>query len=82
MRKSKIWSAFGLGAVALGLAACDTDLTDANVNPNAPEDVTAPPLFVTGTRNAVSRYLGNANLRQFDLLAQHLAEVQYPETDA
>ena len=82
MRKTKIWSAFGLGAVALGLAACDTDLTDANVNPNAPEDVTAGPLFVTATRNAVSRYLGNANLRQFELLAQHLAEVQYPETDA
>jgi hypothetical protein len=82
MRKSKIWSALGLGVVAAGLAACDAGLTEANVNPNDPVDVTPQPLFVNGVREGVARYLGGANLRQFELLAQHLAEVQYPETDA
>jgi hypothetical protein len=75
--------AVGLGAaLTLGLTACDMDsLTDINVNPNNPTDAPAPTLFVQGTRLATSRWLGGANLRQFELVAQHLAEVQYPNTD-
>jgi hypothetical protein len=82
MMSHKKLRALGLGAVlALGAAACDDGLTDVNVNPNNPEDVPAPTLFVTATRLSASRWLGNAGLRQFEVLAQHLAEVQYPETD-
>jgi len=72
----------GLGAVlALGAVACNDGLTDVNRNPNNPEDAPAPTLFVHATRVATSRWLGNANLRMFELLSQHLAEVQYPDTD-
>ena len=75
--------ALGLGAaLTLGVAACDDGLTDVNLNPNSPEDVPAPTLFVNATRLSASRWLGNAGLRQFEVLAQHMAEVQYPETDA
>ncbi|WP_420129018.1 SusD/RagB family nutrient-binding outer membrane lipoprotein [Longimicrobium sp.] len=73
----------GLAAVlALGAGACDDGLTDVNQNPNSPEDVPAPTLFVNATRLSASRWLGDAGLRQFEVLAQHMAEVQYPETDA
>jgi hypothetical protein len=83
MRTQRFWTAVGLSAVvALGAAACNDSLTDVNVNPNAPETAPEPTLFVNAVRNATSRWLGNAGLRQFSLLAQHLAEVQYPETDA
>lgn len=81
MRSQRLWTTLGLSAVvALGAAGCD-DITSVNVNPNAPETAPEPTLFVNATRLATSRWLGNANLRQFELLAQHLAEVQYPETD-
>ncbi len=82
MRIQQFWTALGLSAaVAMG-AACADSLTDVNVNPNAPETAPEPTLFVNATRLATSRWLGNASLRQYELLAQHLAEVQYPETDA
>jgi hypothetical protein len=83
MRSQRFWAALGLSAtVALGATACNDTLTDVNVNPNAPETAPEPTLFVNATRLATSRWLGNAGLRQFSLLAQHMAEVQYPETDA
>jgi hypothetical protein len=69
-------------ALALGAAACNDGLTDVNKNPNNPEDAPAPTVFTTGTRLAVTQWMGNLNLRMFELLSQHLAEVQYPETDA
>ncbi len=72
-----------VGVLALSAAACDMDkLTAVNENPNNPTDAPATAVFVNATRNAVSRWLGNANVRQFELVAQHFAEVQYPETDA
>jgi hypothetical protein len=69
-------------ALALGATACNDGLTDVNKNPNNPEDAPAPTVFTTGTRLAVTQWMGNLNLRMFELLSQHLAEVQYPETDA
>lgn len=74
----------GLGvSLVLGTAACDMDtLTDVNVNPNNPTVAPAPSLFVHGARLGTNRWLGNANLRMFSLIGQHVAEVQYPETDA
>jgi hypothetical protein len=81
MRSTKFWSTFSLGTVlALGATACNDGLTDVNINPNAPEDAPEPTLFVTAVRTS-TRWLGNAAKRQFELLAQHLAEVQYPDTD-
>jgi hypothetical protein len=83
MKNRRIWTGGLLAALALGAGACDNDgLTDVNVNPDSPTDAPAPNLFVNATRLGVSRWLGNANLRQWELLAQHFAEVQYPETDA
>lgn len=74
---------FGFGAaLALGAAACDpADLTEVNQNPNNPTDAPSTALFTAATRNAAGTWLGTLNLRGFELLAQHLAEVQYPESD-
>lgn len=75
---------FGVGlTVALGMAACKTDeLVKVNNNPNNPTVAPAPALFTNATRNAVTRWLGTGfDQRSLELTAQHLAEVQYPETD-
>jgi hypothetical protein len=79
MRNNKLLSTLSLGAV-LALGACNDGLTDVNINPNSPEDAPEPTLFITAVRTS-TRWLGNAAKRQYELLAQHLAEVQYPETD-
>jgi hypothetical protein len=68
--------------VVLGATACNDGLTDINKNPNAPETAPDATLFLSASRLGVTRWLGNANKRAWELLAQHLAEVQYPETDA
>lgn len=69
-------------AASLGLAACDpADVTSFNDNPNSPTSAPAPALFTSATRTAVDRYLGNLNLRGWELVAQHLTEVQYPQSD-
>lgn len=83
MKTRRIWTGGLAAALALSAGACDNDgLTDVNVNPNSPTDAPAPNLFVNAARLGVSRWQGAANLRQFELVAQHMAEVQYPETDA
>ena len=71
-------------AVALGVTACSGDsLTSYNDNPNAATSAPAPALFTNATRTAVSRWLGTAyDLRGTEWVAQHLAEVQYPDEDA
>jgi hypothetical protein len=69
-------------AVALGVAACNTDnLTNLNKNPNSPEDVPASTLFTAATVDAVSRWFGGYDLRATEFVTQHLAEVQYPNED-
>ena len=74
---------FGLTAlVAMGVAGCNDGLTDINQNPNAPETAPAATLFLNGTRLGITRWMGTSNKRAWELLSQHLAEVQYPETDA
>lgn len=64
--------------------ACDPDkLTDLNSNPNSPEDAPPGPLFTQAARLSAARWLGGAyDLRGGVLLAQHLAQVQYPDEDA
>jgi hypothetical protein len=69
-------------AVSLGLTACDpADVTSFNDNPNSPTSAPAPALFTSAVQTATSRFLGNLNLRGWELVAQHLAEVQYPQSD-
>jgi hypothetical protein len=75
----------GLGVLLAGsAAACNNDkLTDINKNPNNPEDVPASSLFTSAVRLGVSRWLGTTyDLRGTEFVAQHLAEVQYPDEDA
>jgi Starch-binding associating with outer membrane len=75
----------GASSIALLLAAtaCNTDkLTNLNNNPNNPADVPVATLFTNGTASAVNRWLGDTyDLRATEFLAQHLAEVQYPDED-
>jgi hypothetical protein len=81
--KATKWSVIGLAVVALGATACDNDsITDINVNPNNPLTAPAGPVFTTAARQATARWLGSGySLRGTELIAQHLAEVQYPESD-
>jgi Starch-binding associating with outer membrane len=66
-----------------GAAACNNDkITDLNKNPNSPEDVPAASIFTTAARAATGTWVGNNfNLRGTEWVAQHLAEVQYPDED-
>src|SRR6476661_5191594 len=68
--------------LAAGMAACNSDLTSLNQNPNNPEDVPYGPLFTNAVQASVGRWLGTTyDLRQLEFVAQHLAEVQYPDED-
>ncbi|HEX2722659.1 MAG TPA: SusD/RagB family nutrient-binding outer membrane lipoprotein [Gemmatimonadaceae bacterium] len=70
-------------ALALTATACNNDkLTGLNRNPNSPEDVPAATLFTAGTVRGVNLWLGAGyDLRGTEFVAQHLAEVQYPDED-
>jgi hypothetical protein len=84
MTKRAQW-AVALGAVVtLAVTACNNDnLTAFNANPNSPTSAPAPALFTNAVRTAVTRWLGTAyDLRGTEFVAQHLAEVQYPDEDA
>jgi hypothetical protein len=81
MNKKLLTVGSGL-AVALGVAACNTDnLTNLNKNPNSPEDVPASTLFTAATVDAVSRWFGFYDFRATEFVTQQLAEVQYPNED-
>lgn len=62
-------------------AACQTDLTGLNTNPNSPTNAPATTLFTQATINSVSRFAGAGQLSGTSLFAQHLAQVQYVEED-
>lgn len=83
MTITRKYLAVGLAAaLASSAVACNNDgLTAVNENPNSPTDAPSSALFTSAARNTVATWLGNFNLRGFELLAQHLAEVQYPDTD-
>jgi hypothetical protein len=71
----------GATALAFGAIACG-DLTGLNTDPNNPTDAPTGPLFTRAVNTSVSRWLGTTyNLRQTEFVAQHLAEVQYPDED-
>lgn len=67
---------------ALGVAACNNDaLTEVNRNPNSPTDAPTSTLFTQSARLAAGRYLNGVGGTRYAFLAQHMAEVQYPESD-
>src|SRR4051812_1462609 len=69
-------------ALALVAGACSDSLTRLNNDPNAPATAPAGAVFTNAVRVAAARWHGIAyDLRRSELVAQHLAEVQYPETD-
>jgi hypothetical protein len=73
-----------LGGLALvvGVSACDNNkLTDANRNPNAPEDVTAAFLFPSGAVRSATLVRSTIEITPsaFAHWPQYLAEYQYPE---
>ena len=69
-------------ALAAGVAACNSDLTSLNQNPNSPENAPAGAVFTNAVANAVGRWLGTTyDLRQLEFVTQHLAENQYPDED-
>ena len=74
----------GVGAAAAVLVtACNADkLTSINKNPNSPENAPSPALFTNATRNGVGRWLNGVGGTRYAFMAQHLAEVQYPDDDA
>mgnify|MGYP001545114589 CR=1 FL=1 len=80
--KMRFISVVGGCTLALGALACDNNkLTSINQNPNNPIDAPAGAVFTNAARVA-SEWVGNArDLRSTEWVAQHLAEVQYPDED-
>ena len=72
-------------AAALVLAAvgCDNSkLTSVNNNPNAPTSAPVGAVFTNGAQSAVGNWLGAGyDLRNIELIVQHLAENQYIGND-
>lgn len=68
---------------AAAVTACDNNtLTSVNNNPNAPTTVPAKTLFTNGVQNGVANWLGSGyDLRNIELIVQHLAENQYIGND-
>lgn len=81
MNSRKLYLLVTIGALAV--TACDNDgLTDVNRNPNSPTDAPTASLFTTAARVAAARFLDGVGGLRYAFLAQHMAEVQYPESDA
>jgi hypothetical protein len=71
-------------ALVAGAVACNNgdSLTAVNQNPNNPEDAPAGAVFTNAVQVAVGRWLGSGySETQTELIAQHLAKVQYPDED-
>jgi hypothetical protein len=70
-----------VAVIALIAAACQTDLTSLNTNPNSPTQAPAAALFTNAVATSVGRWVGAGQLSGTELFAQHLAQVQYVEED-
>ena len=69
-------------AAAGALGACGNDrLTDVNRNPNSPTDAPTGALFTQDSRNVVTTWFNGVGVPRYEVLAQHVAEVQYPDHD-
>lgn len=84
MRMNRTLTLAMVSAIALATAACETDLTALNENPNNPTTAPAGPLFTQATISAVQNFAGNggaSGLSGTNLFAQHIAQVQYVDED-
>ena len=83
MRTHKMIQVFAAAVLASGAAGCNADdITKVNENPNSPTDAPAGAVFTSGVINGVGRFLGWFYTgRVTELLAQHLAQAQYPDED-
>jgi hypothetical protein len=82
MKLSHITKSASVLALALMASACDEGLTDLNVNPNAPEDVSAALLFPQATQASTRMILGSGfHLNHTALWAQHFSKIQYVDED-
>jgi hypothetical protein len=80
MISRKLYLVGALGA--LGVAACNNDqLTEVNRNPNSPTDAPTSALFTQAARLTAGRFLDGVGGTRYGFLSQHMAEVQYPESD-
>lgn len=71
-----------LVAIVTAVTACQNDLTGLNKNPNASTSAPATALFTNGVQAAVGRIGGTGfQLSMTELLAQHIAQVQYVDED-
>jgi hypothetical protein len=64
------------------IAACQTDLTSLNNNPNSPASAPSGALFTSATRSSAQTMWGSFNtLSMTELFAQHIAQIQYIDED-
>src|SRR3954464_14955667 len=70
-------------AALVAAAGCNNDsITDFNNNPNAPTSVPPSAVFTNAQQNAAANWLGSTyDLRDIELIVQHLAENQYIAND-
>jgi len=81
MINRKLLIGFGT-AFALSAGACGTDnLTEANKNPNSPEDAPSAALFTNSARLTAARWLDGVGGTRYGFPPQHLAQGQYPDDD-
>ncbi len=83
MRTHTMIQVFAAAVLASGVVGCNADdITKVNENPNSPTDAPAGAVFTSGVINGVGRFLGWFYTgRVTELLAQHLAQAQYPDED-
>jgi hypothetical protein len=83
MTRSHRSSIAATAALCVAAAGCNNDkLTSINNNPNAPTTAPAPAVFTNAVQAAVGVWLGSDyDLRDIELLVQHLAENQYIGND-
>ena len=83
MRIYRLSALISAAIAAAAVAACDNSkLPTINNNPTAPTTVPAPTLFTNAVQAGVGNWLGSGyDLRNIELVVQHLAENQYIGND-
>src|SRR5690348_2645797 len=83
MRTLKLSALIAATGVVATVAACDNSkLPTITNNPNAPTTVPAPTLFTNAVQAGVGNWLGSGyDLRNVELVVQHMAENQYIGND-
>jgi len=82
MHIKKLTCASGLTLSAVVVGCSNDNLTNLNTNPNNPTSAPPGPVFTYAARLSAASFVGNGfDLRQTEFVAQHWAEVQYPDED-